>query len=133
MTSELTAAHGLPTLFTAVAYYIIGSLLIYVAGKLWLTHPVNRAFILGPYLTEKGARLLMQSWPLVPLFGLFIFSCAAEHHLNWLYSHGNPELSELVKFMGWVEAGIADITALILLYLVVHCIMRRGGGPCPKV
>ena len=123
----------MPTLFTAAAYYVIGSLLIYVAGKVWLTHPVNRAFLLGPYFTERGARALMQAWPLVPLFGLFIFSCAAEHHLNWFYANGNTELSELVKFMGWVEAGIADITAGILLLIVFRLVLRRGDSQCPKV
>src|SRR5687767_6178564 len=109
-----------PTLFTALAYYIIGGLLIYYAIKVWTTHPINRVFIFGDYLTAEGVRLVMAMWPLVILFGLFIFSCAAEHHIHWLWSHGWERSRWVLLFMGWIEAVISLITAAVLVFLATR-------------
>jgi hypothetical protein len=109
-----------PLIYTAGAYYIIGLLLIVTASMLFSAHPVNRVFLLGKYLTPDGARVLMKNWPFVSMFGLFIFSCAVEHHLHWLFSHGYPNLETGLLFMGWIEAGISIITALIILIKIGH-------------
>lgn len=50
------------------------------------------------------------------LFGLFIFSCAVEHHLHWVYDHGHPQAKSVaLLFIGWVEAGTALLTAILVL------------------
>lgn len=114
-----------PMIFTAVAYYVIGITVLTVAMVLLSAHPVNRAFFLGNYFTPEGARLLMKSWPMVSLFGLFIFSCAVEHHLHWLYEHGHPSKAIYVLFMGWIEAGVSLITAFLILLGVVKWRVRK--------
>lgn len=109
-------------LVTAVAYYVIGIVMIYVATRVLLAHPVNRVFIFGEYFTAEGVRAVIQHWPLVSLFGLFIFACGVEHHLHWLVNHGRPNLLILLEFMGWIEAGISVITAVAVVVVTV----RRG-------
>lgn len=52
----------------------IGGLLIWVAIKMWRTHPVNRVFSFGPYVTEEGMRLVLQHWMVVFSFGLTLVS-----------------------------------------------------------
>lgn len=108
-----------PLIWTAMAYYVIGGVVLLVSAAVLASHPVNRAFFLGAYFTPEGARILMKSWPMVSLFGLFIFSCAVEHHLHWMYEHGHPSTAIYVLFMGWIEAGISLITAFLVLLGVV--------------
>jgi hypothetical protein len=114
-----------PTLFTAVAYYVIGLVLLFVAIAVLVTNPVNRVFLVGKYLTPEGARVLMRSWPLVFMFALFIFSCAVEHHLHWRYENGLEVDYAYVLFMGWIEAGISLITAAIVLLGVIVWGVRK--------
>lgn len=124
---SLLHSHGYANLLTAVAYYIIGSLLIYVSVRVWMTNPVNRVFLFGDYFTALGVKTLMSCWPLVSLSGVFIFSCAAEHHLHYLYATGDEEMLLYMTFMGWIEAAVSLITALAVVYVAVAWI-RRGAG-----
>lgn len=117
---DLVYLHGLSNLATAAAYYIIGSLLIYVAAKVYLTNPVNRVFIFGEYFTPLGVNILMACWPLVSLFGVFIFACAAEHNMHYLFVAGDAEMLLFMAFMGWVEAAISLITAAVVVYMAVR-------------
>lgn len=116
--------HGDAHLWTAGAYYIIGVVLIGLAFSVWWTHPVNRVFIFGRFLTEDGMRLVMMSWPMVLLFGAFIFSCAVDHHVEYLHSHGRPHLREAVVFFSIVEAVISGLTAIVILALGGRALWR---------
>lgn len=124
---SLLHSHGYANLMTAVAYYIIGSLLIYISVKVWMTNPVNRVFLFGDYLTQRGVKTLMACWPLVSLFGVFIFACAAEHHLHYLYALGDTDIILYVTFMGWIEAAISLITALVVIYIAARWVTRGAG------
>lgn len=79
---------GIAHLSTAIAYYIIAGVLLWMAAQLWKEHPVNRVFRLGPYLTEEGLRALLNGWYFVFLFGAFILSCAIDHTLDFLVHKG---------------------------------------------
>jgi hypothetical protein len=116
--------HGEAHLWTAGFYYIIGLVLIGLAFSVWWTHPVNRVFIFGRYLTQDGMRLVMMSWPMVLLFGAFIFSCAVDHHVEYLHSHGRPRLRSAVVFFSIVEAVISGITAIVILALGGRALWR---------
>lgn len=118
-------SHTSYLLITATAYYAIGMLLILVAAKMYSTHPVNRVFIFGHYLTEEGMRVVMRHWPLVSLFGLFIFSCAVEHHLHWYYYHEHESVIDYLVLAGWIEAGISTLTAVTLLLMTARWGMRK--------
>lgn len=112
-------------LITALAYYVIGLLLIVVAMNMYAVHPVNRVFIFGHYLTAEGMRVLLRHWPLVSLFGLFIFSCAMEHHLHWLHTHGKENIADVLLLAGWIEAGISVITATVLVWMAAQWGIRK--------
>lgn len=113
---------------TAFAYYVIGLTLLVVAARVLAAHPVNRVFIFGKHLTADGVREVIRHWPLVSLFGLFIFACGIEHHVHWYYAGGHKEAGMFLAFMGWIEAGISVITAGV----VVSILIRRGVRRCSK-
>lgn len=116
---------GYAHLWTAFAYYVIGPAMIGTAFTVWWTHPINRVFIFGRYLTPDGMRLVMMSWPMVLLFGAFIFSCAVDHHAHWLYRNGSTAIGErALLFFSTVEAVISCLTALIILYLGGRAMVR---------
>ncbi len=111
-------------LLTAGAYYVIGATLIVVALRMWWRHPLRRAFVLGPYLTAAGVIFLMRIWPLMFLFGAFIFSCAVEHHADWLVVRGTLPPA-VMQPLGQLEAGISWLTALALLWLFGRGLWNR--------
>lgn len=115
---------GLAHLLTAFAYYVIGAILIYVAVKVWWTHPVNRAFLFGPYLTETGVRELLRLWPMTFMFGAFIASCAVDHNLDWLAMRGMAD-PRWVETAALVEAIISWGTALSLLLICLRAAWSR--------
>ena len=116
--------HGSAHIWTAAAYYIIGAVLIAVAWKVWWTHPLNRVFLFGEYVTPAGVSLVMRHWPMVALFGAFIFSCAVDHHVEWLMMHGRPGLAPALKFFSVVEAVISWVTALSVLLIGGRALVR---------
>lgn len=111
-------------LYTAGAYYLIGFVLLGAAGVIWWTHPVNRALLFGPFVTVAGLRLVLRLWPLVWLFGLFIFSCGVEHHAHYLMQRG-AVAPETVAFLGVVEAVVSVWTAASMAALTVYWLVAR--------
>jgi len=112
-----------PHLWTAGAYCVIGLMLLAGALHIWWTHPVNRAFTFGPYLTEKGVRLVLRMLPLVWLFGLVIASCAVDHAAESMAMVGMVPWP-VVHVLGLFEAVVSWITALSMVWLAV----RSGWG-----
>lgn len=118
--------HSISHLVTAIDYYVIGFALLLVVFRIWWTHPVNRAFVFGPYVTPEGVSLLLRNLPLIALFGAFIASCALDHHLDWLA--GRRLVSyELVEIAALVEALISTLTMISIVLLVIRAIWRRRG------
>jgi hypothetical protein len=118
----LTHNHSLvatPHLWTALAYYVIGFLLLVVALRVWWMHPVNRAFVFGPYVTEEGLALILRNWMFVFLFGAFILSCGIEHHLEYLASHGRVDFVT-VRFAAIIETVISVWTAASAAWLIAR-------------
>lgn len=114
----MTPAH----LITALAYYVIGAVLLVTAFRVWWTHPINRVFSMGKYLTPDGVRAVLQNWWLVMLFAAFILACAFEHNAEWLMMHGYwPDIirSELIDMLGETESIISVATAACVLWLRV--------------
>ncbi len=111
--------HGIHAhIWTAGAYFLIGGALILLAIRIWWTHPINRAFLFGPYLTPAGVRVLLHHWPLVFLFGAFIFACALDHAAEALATLGWwPKLltADFLKFLATGEAVVSVVTALVVM------------------
>lgn len=111
-------------LYTALAYYLIGLAMIAVAIKVWWTHPVNRAFMFGPYVTPAGIAMLLRLWPFVALFGAFILSCALDHHADWLAARGLISY-EIVDTLGTIEAIISVFTALSICAALARAVWHK--------
>ena len=103
---------------TACAYLFIGGALLHLAARMWFSHPINRVFIFGPYLTEEGLRAVLKSWPLVFLFGAFILSCAIDHGLD-LWFGGHRVVARGLEIAAVSEAVISVFTALCVLRIVI--------------
>lgn len=103
-----------PHIWTAGAYLVIGIRMIVVALCIWWAHPLKRAFIFGPILTEDGVRFVLRNWPLVFLFGAFIFSCAIDHAAEAIIMTGHL-ITPVMNVLGWFEAVISWATAAALV------------------
>lgn len=106
-------------LATAFAYLMIGVILLWISLKVWWTHPLNRAFRLGPYITEDGLRLVLSLWPFVFLFGAFILSCAIDHAAHFALE------------MGWLNHLWRDFFAVIesvISLWTAGCVVLAAAG-----
>jgi len=110
-------------LYTALAYYVIGLVLLGVSIKIWWTHPVNRALIFGPYVTQEGMKLILRNWPFMAMFGAFILSCAFDHHADWLASRGTISYA-YVDILSIIEAMISVWTAGSMVFVALRAAWR---------
>ncbi len=61
-------------LFSAAALFIIGFFFLMFSLRIWLTHPVNRVFTIGPFVTEAGLQLVLRHIPLIAILGVYALS-----------------------------------------------------------
>lgn len=91
---------------TAICLCLIGLIVTGFTAKVWWTHPVNRAFLFGPYLTEKGLRALLRGWPMLFLLGALAIAGGVSRFIHWLrWRHMASD--ELASAVGLVEAAIS--------------------------
>lgn len=91
-------------LITAFGLFVVGVILISGAVKMWATHPVNRVFTLGQYVTEEGLRLVLNNWIIVFTFGVTALAEAAGRVAYWAQDKGliSPGITGAI---GVLEAG----------------------------
>lgn len=115
-------------LVTAVAYVVIGMPLVLIALRVWWTHPINRAIRYGPYITPAGLRVLLNNWPFVFLFGVFILACALDHGAEWLFNNGYGGtwlVIDHLNMLAGIEAAVSVLTALSVLWAGVKLCLAR--------
>lgn len=105
---------GFAHLGSALAFYIIGGVLLWLSTAMWREHPINRVFRLGPYVTELGLRTLLGAWPLLFLFGAFVTSCAIDHTMDFLV-HIEVVSTTWLRTIAVTEAIISLGTAFFLV------------------
>jgi hypothetical protein len=113
-----------PRLISAAALAVIGLVLIWFVIRVWLTHPINRVFVLGPFVTENGLRVLLNNCPTILAVGLFALTAAAAklaYALRWA-NHGNESVAD---FFGAAEAAFAIWAAGCVLIAAVR-LCRKG-------
>jgi hypothetical protein len=111
--------HHVAHLITAAAYLLLGGVLMGWVVRVWWTHPVNRAFGFGPYVTPEGVRLIIRNLPLVGVFGLFILACSADHAIDWLYQRGFVPYV-IFETAAIFEAIVSAGTALAVVWLSIR-------------
>ena len=91
---------------TAFCLWIIGSIVTAFTMKVWWTHPVNRPFLFGPYLTPEGLRVVLNGWPMLFLLGALALAGGTSRFVHWLrWRHWASD--ELASIFGLIEAALS--------------------------
>lgn len=92
-----------PRFVSAAALFLIGLALVGFVVRVWMTHPVNRVFLIGRYVTADGLELILKNLPTVFALGLFSLTAAiakVAYALRWAGTlSGHP-----ADFIGTLEA-----------------------------
>jgi hypothetical protein len=91
---------------TAICLCLIGLIVTCFTVKVWWTHPVNRAFLFGPYLTQEGLRVILRGWPLLFLLGALALAGGFSRFVYWLRWQG-ASVDDLAGMAGLIEAGLS--------------------------
>lgn len=114
-----------PRFISAIALLLIGLSLIGFVVRVWLTHPVNRVFIVGPFVTEDGLRLLLRNLPTGFALGLFALAAGLAKIAYAARWSGNETGENLADFFGIVEAVFAVWAAGCVLVTLVRLCRKR--------
>lgn len=91
---------------TGSCFIIIGLIVTGFALKVWFTPPVNRVFLFGPYLTQKGLEIALRGWPMLFLLGMLALAGGVSRTVYWLrWRHMVAD--ELAAAAGLVEAAFS--------------------------
>lgn len=113
-----------PRYITAVALLIVGIAALSVAARILSTHPINRVFTLGPFVTEEGLRALLKYTPTIVALGMFALACGASNIAYALRWEGRVS-TETAYFFGYLEAGTAIWAGVAVIVTAVR-LWRRG-------
>lgn len=109
---------------TASCFVAIGAIFIWFALRVWRTHPINRVFSLGPFVTEEGLRLLLSSVGTLFSIGLWLLSAGVARFSYWL--RWNHHLaSEIANFLGIIEA-VFSLWAAGCVIIAAWRLCRKG-------
>lgn len=114
-----------PRIVSGTCLLLIGLVLSAFVIRVWMTHPVNRVFLVGRFVTEDGLKLLLRNLPTAFACGLFAISMGAAK-LAYVDQgfEGNPANHPAV-FFGTVEASFA-VWAAVCVTIVVARLCRKG-------
>lgn len=91
--------------FSGPAYLIVGSLVLVIGLRLWLVHPINRVFRIGPFVTERGMVAVLAMRSLFASFGAMMLSSGLVKTCYWYFI---PIVNAPVnRFLGSLEAGMS--------------------------
>lgn len=99
---------------------LLGCLFLGIAARLWLVHPLNRVFRLGPFVTERGLRAVLSMRPLFLSLGLFLTTWGAANVIFWTQADGDlyywpvPFLGALASVFGAWACALSIIAAVRL-------------------
>lgn len=84
---------------------MIGVAFIAISLRLWLVHPVNRVFRIGPFVTERGMRAVLNLRLLFFGLGAFLSTQGAAGVVFWFFRDRRVD-DPLVQFLGALGAGL---------------------------
>ncbi len=114
-----------PRIISAVALVIIGLALDGCVLRVWCTHPVNRVFLVGRFVTEDGLRFMLKHLSTIFALGLFAITAALAKFAYALRWRGNHAAESYADFLGTVEAIFAVWAAGCVLIATVR-LCRKG-------
>lgn len=113
-----------PRIVTAIAYAVIGVSAVVLGLRVLATHPINRVFALGAFLTEEGMRALLRVVPLLIALGMFAIASALSRLAYWQAGVDHAS-SGWPHFFGVIETVFA-LWAAISLARSVWQLCRKG-------
>ncbi len=111
-----------PRLLTGPSQIVIGVVFLLLGLRLWLVHPVNRVFRLGPFVTERGLKAVMGLRLLLSNLGLFFATQGAASVRYW-FAAGRDVQDPTVVLLGSMSAVFA-VTAATLLCVATWRLWR---------
>lgn len=90
---------------TGPALIIVGAVLLTVAVRLWMVHPINRVFRIGPFVTERGMRAVLGLRTIFLAYGLLLVESGTFRCAYW-YLYQDVD-APVVAFLGSLETGLA--------------------------
>jgi hypothetical protein len=114
-----------PRIVSAIALMVIGLALTSFVIRVWLTHPVNRVFLVGQLVTEEGLRFMLKNLPTVFALGLFSITAALAKLAYAMRWQGNESAESYADILGTIEAIFAVWAAGCVLLATVR-LCRKG-------
>lgn len=104
-----------PRILTGPAQFVIGAFLVTIAMRLYMVHPVNRVFRLGPFVTERGLVAVLRMRVLFFTYGMFFLTQGVTSTVYWLVAGQNvhnPFVAAFGSFGAAFAIGAAYFTLL---------------------
>ena len=107
---------------TGPAMLVIGGLILLLAYRLWWLHPINRVFRIGPFVTERGLRALLDMRQVFLAIGAFLTAQGAASVVFWAFAGGDVQHGA-TRFLGSLSAG-CGVWAAIAVGVTAYRIWR---------
>lgn len=100
------------------AMMVLGCCFLFFTYRLWVIHPVNRVFRLGPFVTERGMRAVLNLRLTLLSFGSCLVVYGLSSVVYWFFRQRVDD--PLVQFLGSLGAGLAIWAAGMGVFSVVR-------------
>ena len=94
-----------PRYLTGPALIVVGLFFGWIFYRLWVVHPINRVFRLGPYVTEQGLEAVLKMRSMFLALSLLNLESGIYRTFYW-YFEQNP-LADTIRIMGAMETVFA--------------------------
>lgn len=95
------------------AMLLLGGGFLFLSLRLWLVRPLNRVFRLGPFVTERGMRALLNLRFTSFAFGAFL---TVQGLANVVFWYGTQQVyNPLVQALGSLAAGLGGWAVWLML------------------
>lgn len=112
-----------PRMLAGPSLVVLGALHLFIAYRLWRVHPLNRVFRLGPYVTERGIKAVIETRLLLAILGLFFVVFGLAGIVFWFARRDVND--PVVSFLGSLGAGLGLWAAALATYSVLR-LWRAG-------
>lgn len=97
---------------------VLGGLMLFLAIRMWLVHPLNRVFRLGPFVTPRGIEAVLRLRLTLLLLGAFLFVQGLTSAVFWW---ARRDVSDpVVQYLGSLGAGLGIWAAVLLTTAVLR-------------
>lgn len=113
-----------PRQVSGAAFLLVGVIVCGFVIRVWITHPVNRVFLVGDYITGKGLRFLLNNLPTVFALGLAAISAGIAkfaYAARWT----GDSMGSAADFFGTIEA-IFTVWAAGCVCIAAWRLCRKG-------